>query len=102
MGRTIADGQQTAAPGELTWPVIQALVDEVVTVSDEQIIAAMVILFERMKVVAEPSGACALAALLAGTVRLPGARVGVIVSGGNIGAQAFGALMSSANPGSAE
>jgi len=101
VGRTIADGQQTPAPGELTWPVIQRLVDEVVTVSDEQIIAAMVILFERMKVVAEPSGACALAALLSGTVRLPGARVGVIVSGGNVGAQAFGALMSSANAGSA-
>ncbi|MGO9885734.1 MAG: pyridoxal-phosphate dependent enzyme [Solirubrobacteraceae bacterium] len=90
---TIADGQQTATPGELTWPVIQRLVDEVVTVCDEQIVAAMRILFERCKLVAEPSGACALAALLAGTVSLPGGRVGVIVSGGNIGAQAFATLM---------
>ncbi len=94
VGRTIADGQQTAAPGERTWPVIQALVDEVVTVTDDQIVAAMRVMFERMKVVAEPSGACALAALLAGVVGCSGQRVGVIVSGGNIGAQAFGALVS--------
>ena len=66
-------------PGELTWPVIQRLVDEVVTVSDEQIVGAMRVLFERCKLVAEPSGASALAALLAGTVSLPGKRVGVIV-----------------------
>jgi threo-3-hydroxy-L-aspartate ammonia-lyase len=90
---TIADGQQTATPGELTWPVIQRLVDEVVTVSDEQIITAMRMLFERCKLVAEPSGACALAALVAGMVSLPGRRIGVIVSGGNIGAQAFATLM---------
>ena len=90
---TIADGQQTATPGELTWPVIQRLVDEVVTVSDEQIVAAMRLLFERCKLVAEPSGASALAALLAGTISLPGKRVAVVVSGGNVGAQAFANLM---------
>jgi threonine dehydratase len=93
VGRTIADGQQTDMPGELTWPIIQALVDEVVTVSDEQIVAAMRFLFERSKLVVEPSGACALAALLAGTVRCAGSRVGVVLSGGNIGADAFAALM---------
>lgn len=93
VGPTIADGQQTATPGERTWPVIERLVDEVVTVSDEEIIDAMRFLFERCKLVAEPSGASAVAALLAGTVSLPGARVGVIVSGGNIGAEAFAALM---------
>jgi threo-3-hydroxy-L-aspartate ammonia-lyase len=90
---TIADGQQTATPGELTWPVIQHLVDEVVTVSDEQIVAAMRVLFERCKLVAEPSGASGLAALLAGTVSLPDKRIGVIISGGNVGAQAFATLM---------
>jgi threo-3-hydroxy-L-aspartate ammonia-lyase len=93
VGATIADGQQTATPGELTWPVIQRLVDQVVTVSDEQIVGAMRVLFERCKLVAEPSGASALAALLSGTVSLPGKRVGVVVSGGNIGAQAFATLM---------
>ncbi len=93
VGPTIADGQQTPAAGELTWPVIERLVDSVVTVSDAQIMDAMRILFERLKLVAEPSGACALAALLAGKVAVTGQRVGVIVSGGNIGAAGFGALM---------
>jgi threonine dehydratase len=93
VGRTIADGQQTPSPGELTWPVIQALVDQVVTVSDAEIVAAMRFCFERLKLVVEPSGACALAALLAGRVRVTGRRVGVVLSGGNVGAAAFGALL---------
>ena len=59
---TIADGQQTPTPGELTWPVIQRLVDQVVTVLDREIVEAMRLLFERCKLVVEPSGACALAA----------------------------------------
>jgi threonine dehydratase len=93
VGRTIADGQQLPAPGERTWPVIDALVDEVVTVSDEEIVAAMVLLFERLKVVAEPSGASALAALLAGRVRCAGGRVGVVLSGANVDAARFAALV---------
>jgi len=93
VGRTIADGQQTASPGELTWPIIRALVDEVVTVTDAQIVDAMRFLFERLKLVVEPSGACGVAALLAGAVRCDGLRVGVVLSGGNIGADAFAALM---------
>lgn len=93
VGYTIADGQQTATPGKLTWPVIKRLVDEVVTVSDDQIVDAMRFLFERCKLVAEPSGACGIAALLSGAVAVRGMRVGVIVSGGNIGARAFGALV---------
>lgn len=94
-GRTIADGQQTPTSGELTWPIIQALVHDVVTVTDEQIVAAMRLLFERCKLVVEPSGACALAAVLAGAVPVAGQRVGVVLSGGNIGADAFAALMAS-------
>src|ERR1700744_3534442 len=66
VGVTIADGQQTPTPGELTWPVISELVDDVVTVSDDQIVAAMRFCFTRLKLVVEPSGACALAAALAG------------------------------------
>ncbi|MGZ4176232.1 MAG: pyridoxal-5'-phosphate-dependent protein, partial [Solirubrobacteraceae bacterium] len=54
---------------------------------------AMRFLFERMKLVVEPSGACAFAALLAGTVPAAGGRVGVVLSGGNIGAEAFGRLL---------
>jgi len=93
VGRTIADGQQAPTPGELTWPVIRALVDEVVTVSDAEIVAAMRFCFERCKLVVEPSGACALAALLAGRIEVSGLRVGVVLSGGNIGAEGFAALL---------
>ncbi|HEY8584816.1 MAG TPA: pyridoxal-phosphate dependent enzyme [Capillimicrobium sp.] len=92
--RTIADGQQTPVPGALTFPVIQERVDEVVTVTDDQIVDAMRLLFERCKLVAEPSGACALAALLSGAVAVGDARrVGVVVSGGNIDAARFAALL---------
>ena len=93
VGRTIADGQQAPIPGELTWPVIFERVDEVVTVSDAQIVEAMRLLFERMKLVVEPSGASAWAALLAGAVAGEGRRVGVVLSGGNIGAAGFARLM---------
>jgi threonine dehydratase len=91
--RTIADGQQLPIPGELTFPVVQELVSEIVTVSDEEIVAAMRFLFERVKTVAEPSGACALAALLAGKVDASGARVGVTISGGNVTAERFAELL---------
>ena len=91
--RTIADGQQTTAPGELTFAVMRRRVDEMVLVSDAEIVAAMRFAFERMKIVLEPSGACALAALLAGRVRDLGERVGVVLSGGNVGADRFAALL---------
>jgi threo-3-hydroxy-L-aspartate ammonia-lyase len=91
---TIADGQQLPTPGERTWPVIRALVDDVVTVSDAEIVEAMRLLFERMKVVAEPSGATALAALLAERVELRAGTVGVVISGGNVDVARFAALVS--------
>jgi threo-3-hydroxy-L-aspartate ammonia-lyase len=93
VGRTIADGQQTPSPGELTWPVIAALVDRVVTVSDPQIVETMRFCFERLKLVVEPSGATALAAVLSGAIEVAGLRVGVVLSGGNVGAEAFAALI---------
>ncbi|MFE1853527.1 pyridoxal-phosphate dependent enzyme [Streptomyces sp. NPDC059489] len=87
--RTIADGQAADTPGELTFAVNRRLVDGIALVSDEQIRDAMSFAFERMKLVVEPSGASALAALLAHRIdRLP-RRVGVILSGGNIGAERF-------------
>ena len=91
--RTIADGQQLPIPGELTFPIVQRLVGEVVTVTDDEIVAAMRFLFERVKTVAEPSGACALAALLAGKVDVAGARVGVTITGGNVTAERFAELV---------
>jgi threo-3-hydroxy-L-aspartate ammonia-lyase len=90
---TIADGQQLPTPGVLTFPVVQKLVSEIVTVSDDEIRAAMRFLFERMKTVAEPSGASALAALLAGKIDASGARVGVTISGGNVTAARFAELL---------
>jgi threo-3-hydroxy-L-aspartate ammonia-lyase len=87
---TIADGQQITSPGELNFPIIQRLVDDVVTVTDEEIVAAMVLAFERMKVVLTPSGASALAAVLSGHVPgVAGKGVGVTLSGGNVGAARF-------------
>jgi threo-3-hydroxy-L-aspartate ammonia-lyase len=93
---TIADGQQADIPGELTFEVNRRLVDEVVVASDSEIIAAMRFLFDRMKVVVEPSGACALAALLAGRVAGISGSVCVVLSGGNVGADRFAALISGA------
>jgi len=91
--RTIADGQGATIPGELTFSVNRRLVDDVVLVSDDDIRAAMVFLFDRLKLVTEPSGASAMAALLAGRVSLPGQRVGVVISGGNIGVRRFCELL---------
>jgi threonine dehydratase len=91
--RTIADGQQTTSPGERTFAVIRERVDEIVTVSDVEIVAAMRFAFERMNVVLEPSGASALAAILAGRIEVAGRRVGVTWSGGNIDADRFARLM---------
>jgi threonine dehydratase len=89
VGRTIADGQQIDTPGARTFPVIRERVAAVVTVSDAEIVAAMRFAFERLKLVLEPSGASALAALLAGRVDPGGRRTGVILSGGNVDVQRF-------------
>jgi threonine dehydratase len=90
--KTIADGQQVTEAGERPWQVIRALVDDVVTVSDAEIVDAMRLLFERLKIVVEPSGATALAALLAGRVELRGGTVGVVLSGGNVDVARFASL----------
>lgn len=94
--RTICDGQQTQAVGERPFEVIQALVDDVLTAPDPAVVEAMRFAFERMKVVLEPSGACALAALMSNRERFQGQRVGVTLSGGNIGIERFAALLSGA------
>jgi threonine dehydratase len=91
--RTIADGLQASEPGELTFEVNLRNVDEIVTVSDAEIIDAMAFLFDRLKIVTEPSGAIGVAALLAGRIDAQGGRVGVIVSGGNVGVARFAELL---------
>jgi threonine dehydratase len=92
--RTIADGLQVSTPGQLTFEVNRLVVDGVVTVSDEDIVRAMAFLFERMKMVVEPSGAAGVAALLSGAIDTSGLRAGVIVSGGNVSARRFAGLLS--------
>jgi threo-3-hydroxy-L-aspartate ammonia-lyase len=93
--RTIADGLQVTEPGELTFEILRERVDEVVTVSDDEIVAAMVFLYDRMKLVAEPSGAVGIAALLSGKVDARDRSVGVVLSGGNVGAARFAELVAS-------
>jgi threo-3-hydroxy-L-aspartate ammonia-lyase len=92
--RTIADGLQTTRPGDLTWEVASQRVDEIVTVTDGQIVEAMRFAFERLKLTVEPSGAVGIAALRAGLVT--GRRIGVIISGGNVDTARFTKLLESA------
>lgn len=96
--RTIADGQALPTPGEITFAINRRLVDGVSLVGDAEIIAAMRFAFERLRIVLEPSGATALAALMAGRVDAAPRgsaprRIGVIASGGNIDTQRFTELL---------
>jgi threo-3-hydroxy-L-aspartate ammonia-lyase len=91
--KTIADGAQTQAAGELTFPVVQRLVKSIATVSDAQLISTMRFFAERMKMVVEPTGALAAAALWHGVVTAPGQRVGVIISGGNVDLARYATLL---------
>jgi len=88
---SIADGQLLETPGEITFGVIASLVDDVVTVTDAEIIDAMRLLFERAKIVVEPSGASAFAAVVAG--RVHDDPIGVVLSGANVSAQRFAELL---------
>ena len=90
---TICDGMQTQSPGVLTFPIVQALCAGIVTVSDDEVRDAMRFAFARLKLVVEPSGAAALAAVLTKKVDLSGKRVGVTISGGNVDASTFAALI---------
>ena len=81
---TIADGLRTPYLGKITFPLVRAHVDDMVTVSEAGIVEAMRFLWTRAKLVVEPSGAVPVAALLAGIPELRGARVGVVISGGNV------------------
>jgi threo-3-hydroxy-L-aspartate ammonia-lyase len=96
MPHTIADALQLTTPGEQTFEINSRLVDEIVTVTDDQILEAMKFIFERMKTVAEPGGAVAVAALMAKKIN-PGPRTGLILSGGNIGAARFAELLGTRN-----
>ena len=82
--RTVADGAMTPSLGTLTFPLVLANVSEMTTVDDRQLLRTMFYLWERMKLLVEPTGALGAAALLEGGLDVKGLRVGVILSGGNV------------------
>lgn len=90
---TIADGLRVQSPGTLTFPILQRTADDVLTVSDEQIIETIKFLLFRMKLLVEPSGAAAAAAVLHGKIPANAKRVGVVLSGGNIDPQMLSRLL---------
>ncbi|CEJ64151.1 MULTISPECIES: threo-3-hydroxy-L-aspartate ammonia-lyase [Citrobacter] len=82
--KTIADGAQTQHLGQHTFPLIQKHVNDILTVSDDELIAAMKFIAERMKMVVEPTGCLGFAAARAQKASLRGKRIGIIISGGNV------------------
>ncbi|MDM0107810.1 threo-3-hydroxy-L-aspartate ammonia-lyase [Variovorax sp. J22R24] len=92
--KTIADGAQTQHLGEYTFGIIRRDVNDIVTVSDAQLVDAMRFFAERMKMVVEPTGCLAFAGACAAGDGIGGARVGVIISGGNVDLGRFAALLS--------
>jgi threonine dehydratase len=81
---TIADGARTPSLGRLTFPIVLRYVDAMLTVTDEELKRAMFFLWERMKVVVEPTGALAFASLFTEKISMKGKRIGVVLSGGNV------------------
>ncbi len=81
---TIADGARTPSLGKLTFPLVLHYVDDMVTVSEEAILRTMFFLWERMKIVVEPTGVLAATALLEDIVKMCDSRIGIIISGGNV------------------
>lgn len=94
--RTIADGAATTHLGVHTFPIIQRLVDEIVTVSDDALVEAMRFFATRMKTVVEPTGALAAAAVFQGRIDVKDQRVGILLSGGNVDPERLGALFAGA------
>ncbi|WP_026735204.1 threo-3-hydroxy-L-aspartate ammonia-lyase [Fischerella sp. PCC 9605] len=87
---TIADGARTPSLGKITFPLVLDYVDNMVTVSEEAIIRTMFFLWQRLKIVVEPTGVLAAAALLEGVVKAPQAKIGVVISGGNVDLKGLG------------
>lgn len=94
---TIADGAQTQHLGQYTFPVVRKLVDDIVTVSDAQLIDAMKFFAERMKMILEPTGCLAAAAVFGKKVDVRGKNVGIVLSGGNIDLARFASLVEDNN-----
>jgi len=90
--RTIADGAQSTALGDLTFAIIRARVSDILTVTDAQLVETMRFFASRMKLVVEPTGCLAAAAVLSGLVDVTNKRVGVVISGGNVDLGTFARL----------
>lgn len=82
--KTIADGAQTQHLGNITFPIIQRNVHDILTVSDDELVASMKFIAERMKIVVEPTGCLGFAAARARKAELRGKKIGIIISGGNV------------------
>lgn len=91
--QTMADGARTASLGEITFPLVRQYVDDMVTVSEEDILVTLRFLWERMKLVVEPTGALGLAAAYRRRLDVSGKRVGAILSGGNVDVTAVAELL---------
>lgn len=89
--QTIADGAQNQSLGQLTFPIIRSLVDDIIEVSDAELVDSMRFFAERMKIIVEPTGCLSFAA--AQKTKLAGRRIGIIVSGGNIDLKRFAELV---------
>ena len=90
---TIADGARTPSLGKVTYPLVMKYVDDMLTVTDEELLRTMFYLWERMKILVEPTGALAACALLEKKLDATGKRVGVVLSGGNVDVKAMVALL---------
>ena len=90
---TIADGARTSSAGDVTFPLIMQHVREMHTVTDDELARAMFYLWERMKIVVEPTGALGAAALFEGKIDAHGKRVGIIISGGNVDFKSVSTLL---------
>lgn len=93
VGRTICDALMASIPGEITFAINSRLVAHGVTASDAEVAAAMAFAFRELKLVVEPGGAVALAALLAGQMDARGKTVGIVLSGGNVDADLYARLI---------
>lgn len=91
--RSIADGALSTHVGYHNFPILQQTVDGIVTVTDAQLVETMRFFAERMKIVVEPTGCLAAAAVLNGTIPCAGKRVGIVLSGGNVDVKSLGAFL---------
>ncbi|HFB52624.1 MAG TPA: pyridoxal-phosphate dependent enzyme [Anaerolineae bacterium] len=91
---TIADGMRTQQPGKLTFQVVQSLVEDILLISEQEVTTAVKFLLMRLKILAEPTGAVAPAAVLSGKLNAPaGAKIGVVISGGNVDAAVLAEIL---------